>query len=96
MSGNVLEQFGYQSGSNAIYTFDSTDLIYTIRTNTNLVPSRDDWWYGINSVSYEVGASTVPEPSSLALLGLGSLGMACGARRRRRRSSSQLAGRSTR
>lgn len=72
VNGNILQQFGYLPGNNAIYNFDSSELIYSIQTNTNLLPSRDDWWYGINSVSYNVSA--VPEPSSIALM-LGGVGL---------------------
>lgn len=76
IAGNILEQFGYNSSINAVYTFDSVDLIYSIQTSTNLT-TREDWWYGINSIEY----TAVPAPASLALLVLGLVGMRVAKRR---------------
>ena len=83
IDGNILQQFGYLSGTNAIYNFDSTELIYSIQTNTNLIPTRDSWWYGINSLSYELGEPiSAPEPASFALLGLGLVGIGLSRRKK--------------
>lgn len=71
INGNVLEQFGYLGGYNAVYSFNSVDLIYSIQTNSNLT-STPNWWYGINSIEY---TTPVPAPASLALLVLGLAGM---------------------
>ncbi len=85
IAGNMLEQFGYVAGSNALYNFDSTDLIYSLQTNTN-VGATNDWWYGVNSISYEIGAvSAVPEPATFALM-LGGLGLVGFMARRRKQA----------
>jgi len=73
MSGNLLESFGYLSSANATYTFDSTSDIYSIQTNSGLT-TRDNWWYGINSIEYT--AAQVPEPTTLAIFALGIMGLA--------------------
>jgi len=81
INGNILQQFGYLSGFHAIYNFDSTALIYSIQTNTNLLPNRDNWWYGINSIRYN--AASVPEPASFALLGMGLVGITLSRKKRK-------------
>jgi|TARA_R100001377_G_scaffold41722_4_gene23525 hypothetical protein len=73
ISGNLLESFGYLGSTNATYTFDSTSDIYSIQTNSGLT-SRNDWWYGINSINYT--AAEVPEPTTLAIFSLGIMGLA--------------------
>lgn len=72
MFGNVLQSFGYLAGTNATYTFASVSDIYSIRTNTNLT-TRDNWWYGINSIDYTV--SEVSAPSMLGFIALGLFGL---------------------
>ena len=78
--GNILQTFGYQNSYHSIYNFDSIDLIYSIQTNTNLTSTRDNWWYGINSINYEIGTE-VSEPTTLLMLCLGLVGFAASRQR---------------
>ena len=78
INGNVLQQFGFVNDIET-YHFDSAELIYSIQTNTNLT-TREDWWYGIQSIEYTV--AQVPEPTSIALLGLGLAGLGFAGRRK--------------
>jgi hypothetical protein len=65
------------NGGTSFYGFTDTASLSSL-TISNI--SNDAW--GIDDVSYGSGTSTVPEPSSLFLLGAGVLGMAGVARRK--------------
>lgn len=77
--GNLLQQFGYLDDLHAIYNFDSTEAIYALETDTNLLPSRGSWWYGINSIS----TTPVPVPAAAWLFGSALVGIV-GVKRRKR------------
>jgi len=82
---------------------DSTGAWTTVTFNTPGVsaiwigPRNNDgtgvngWWPSIDNVQFSVAASPVPEPTSLALFGIGACVAGFGAARRRRRDAKQEA-----
>ncbi len=76
---SVIASSAYSSGSLASYDLTAYDSISRLELHNG----RNDWSQGLHRIEYDASAS-VPEPTTVALLGIGLVGLA-GAEVRRRR-----------
>lgn len=100
-SANLYTAGGLSAGTHSIsFTLDQNLTTTTpngFPTGT-WSPTADDWWIQINSIDFgapagamvdytidNIRVSTIPEPTSLLLLGIATTGAPCFARRRRNR-----------
>jgi PEP-CTERM motif len=81
INGDVLQTGSLDCASNTSFTL-TADNIYQLDFNNGML-QNESWWFGLTAITFNLADDMeIPEPGSLALVGLSLLGLAAVRRRR--------------